>query len=216
VITAKSLPRRVGVQGAFYSILALCASCTDTPTLDVGFDFQRALTFPYLGLYFSPNQAQAESCDATVYGFCWGRTLMEKDCVFCRIIAGEQHGAFVYENQRVVAFLDINQAVPGHTLIVPRVHVAYWWDLPDDDIVAVAVAAKPIMQALREVFAPPGMLVEQRNGRPAGQEVFHMHLHLIPRGIGKGAPLADPAVLNQRAVKIRSALGRIAGLAEDL
>jgi histidine triad (HIT) family protein len=129
---------------------------------------------------------------------------MEKDCVFCRIIEGEQHGAFVYEDQRVVAFLDINQSAPGHTLIVPRVHVAYWWDLPDDDVAAVAVAAKPIMQALREVFAPPGMLVEQRNGR------------LAPRGLGKGSPLADPTVLNQRAAKIRSALGRIAGLAEDL
>jgi histidine triad (HIT) family protein len=141
---------------------------------------------------------------------------MEKDCVFCRIIAGEQHGAFVYKDRRVVAFLDINQAAPGHTLIVPRVHVAYWWDLSDADVAAVAVAAKPIMKALREVFAPPGMLVEQRNGRPAGQEVFHMHLHLIPRGIEKGSPFADPTALNQRAAKIRSALGRIAGLAEDL
>jgi histidine triad (HIT) family protein len=122
----------------------------------------------------------------------------------------------VYEDQRVVAFLDINQAAPGHTLIVPRVHVAYWWDLSDEDVAAVAVAAKPIMQALREVFAPPGILVEQRNGRPAGQEVFHMHLHLIPRGLGKGSPFADPAELNQRAAGIRSALGRIAGSFEDL
>ena len=188
----------------------------DTLALDVGFKFQGALTFPYLGLYSSLNQAQAESCDATVCGICWGRKPMEKDCVFCRIIAGEQHGAFVYENQRVLAFLDINQAAPGHTLIVPRVHVAYWWDLSDDDIVAVAAAAKPIMQALREVFMPPGMLLEQRNGRPAGQEVFHMHLHLIPRGIGRGSPFADPTVLNQRAARIRVALGRIAGLTREL
>jgi len=135
-----------------------------------------------------------------------------RDCVFCRIIADKQHGAFVYKDQRVVAFLDINQAAPGHTLIVPRVHVPHWWDLSDEDAAAVAVAAKPIMHALRAVFNPPGMLVEQRNGRLAGQEVFHMHLHLIPKGIGGGSPFADPATLDQRAARIRMALERVAGV----
>jgi len=136
---------------------------------------------------------------------------MKRDCVFCRIIAREQHGSFVYEDERVVAFLDINQAAPGHTLVVPRAHVPYWWDLVDEDAAAVAVAAKPIMRALREIFEPPGILVEQRNGRAAGQEVLHLHLHLVPVGTVRGSYSADRTTLDQRAAKIRAALGRIMG-----
>jgi histidine triad (HIT) family protein len=140
---------------------------------------------------------------------------MSRDCIFCRIIAGEQHGAFVYEDERVVAFLDLNQVAPGHTLVVPREHVPHWWDLSDEDAAAVAIAAKPIMLALREVFEPAGMLVEQRNGRAAGQEIFHMHLHLIPRGTERGSPATDRVVLDERAARIRMALGQITGLGDD-
>ena len=136
---------------------------------------------------------------------------MSSDCVFCRIIAGEQHGAFVYKGERLVAFLDINQAAPGHTLIVPHEHVPHWWDLSDEDAAAAAVAAKPIMRALREVLNPAGMLVEQRNGRAAGQEIFHVHLHLIPRGIERGSATGDHKALDERAARIRAALERITG-----
>ncbi len=136
---------------------------------------------------------------------------MPRGCVFCRIIAGEQPAAFVYENEQVVAFLDINQIEVGHTLVVPRAHAPFWWELSDEDLTAVAIAAKPIMQGLRDVFQPAGMLVEQRNGRAAGQEVFHMHLHLIPRGGERGTPFSDPLTLDRRAAKIRAALERILG-----
>ena len=134
---------------------------------------------------------------------------MDHNCVFCRIIAGRQHGAFVYEDELVVAFLDINQAAPGHILIVPRAHAAYWWDLSDQEAAAIAVIAKPIMQALNQVFKPAGMKIDQRNGRPAGQEVFHAHLHLIPVGGSRGSAFLDPAQLDARASLIRAALEHI-------
>lgn len=114
----------------------------------------------------------------------------------------------MYEDERVVAFLDINQMAEGHTLVVPRVHVPFWWDLSDDDAAGVAIAAKLILRALREVLDATGMLLEQRNGRSAGQEVFHMHLHLIPRGAKKGSSFADRAALDTCAARIRAALGR--------
>lgn len=136
---------------------------------------------------------------------------MPTGCVFCRIIAGEQPAAFVYENEQVAAFLDINQIEAGHTLVVPRVHVPFWWELSDEDVAAVTIAAKPIMQGLCEVFQPPGMLVEQRNGRAAGQEVFHMHLHLIPKGGQRGKPFSDLLTLQRRAAQIRAALRHILG-----
>lgn len=139
---------------------------------------------------------------------------MNADCTFCRIIAGQEHGAFVYEDERVVAFLDINQASPGHTLIVPRIHVSYWWELPDEDAAAVAVAAKSIMEALRRVVEPDGINLVQNNGRAAGQVIFHVHMHVIPRWSGDrrfGRPLAyaDRKTLDERAAQIRAALEAI-------
>ncbi len=126
-----------------------------------------------------------------------------RECVFCRIIAGAQHGAFVYQDERVAAFLDLNQAAVGHTLVAPRAHVAFWWELTDEDAAAIAVAAKRIAHALRAAFDPPGILLEQRNGRAAGQDVFHAHLHLIPRGGDYGPARADPRTLDQAAARIR-------------
>jgi histidine triad (HIT) family protein len=137
-----------------------------------------------------------------------------RGCVFCRIIAGEGHAAFVYQGERVVAFLDVNQASPGHTLIVPRVHVSYWWELTEGDAAAVAIVARPIMRALREAFQPDGIRIVQNNGRAAGQDVFHVHMHLILRREGEwhgGAPSAyvDRVTLEERAARIRAALERI-------
>lgn len=131
---------------------------------------------------------------------------MDRNCVFCRIISGQQHGAFVYKDERVVAFLDINQVARGHLLVVPRTHVSFWWELADEDAAAIAIAAKPLLRALRQVFNPDGMKVEQRNGRAAGQDVFHVHLHLIPIGGGRGEHWADPPTLDARAAQIRAAL----------
>ncbi len=139
---------------------------------------------------------------------------MRETCTFCRIIDGVEHGAFVYEDELVVAFLDINQASPGHTLIVPRLHVAAWWELPDAEAAAVARAAKPIMQAMRQVLEPDGINLVQNNGRAAGQVIFHVHMHVIPRWqgdrrFGRPPAYADRQTLDERAAQLRAALDRI-------
>jgi histidine triad (HIT) family protein len=136
---------------------------------------------------------------------------MNRNCVFCRIIAGQQHGAFVYQDEQIVAFLDINQAAAGHALVVPRAHTPYWWDLSDQEAAAIAVIARRIMQALRQVFDPAGMKMSQLNGQAAGQVIFHAHLHLVPVGGVRGPAYLSPPELDERAARIRAALERIMG-----
>ena len=104
---------------------------------------------------------------------------MAKDCIFCRIVAGEAPARKVYETESVVAFRDANPQAPTHVLIVPRKHIARIADLEPEDaslmgdlIYAAKVVAEQegISQGFRLVF---------NNGLPAGQSVYHIHLHLL-------------------------------------
>lgn len=133
----------------------------------------------------------------------------KSDCVFCQIVGGDRHAAVVYEDERILAFLDVNQASPGHLLVIPREHVSYWWNLTDVDAAAIAVAAKPLAEALQKALEPSGIKLEQRNGHSAGQEIFHVHLHLIPHGGKRGSHPASREELEERASKIRSALSSL-------
>ncbi len=134
-------------------------------------------------------------------------------CIFCRIVRGESPAALVYEDEATLAFLDILPAAPGHVLVIPRAHVAEIYDLDDATGAAVTRATVRVAQALRRTLNPPGLSVLQRNGRAAGQAVFHLHVHLIPRQPGDSVGLtlqqqrASPADLNVMAGRIRQALG---------
>lgn len=104
---------------------------------------------------------------------------MKEDCIFCKIIEGEIPSYKVYEAENVVAFLDANPVSKGHTLVLPKKHAEnihdaekmnYLWD----GIVEVA-------DAVKAAFEPEGINIIQNNGEVAGQEVFHLHFHVIPR-----------------------------------
>lgn len=106
-------------------------------------------------------------------------------CIFCRIIAGEIPCHRVYEDETAIAFLDINPLADGHALVVPKRHV--------DDVVGDAAAFAEISAGigavsalLRDRLGADGVTVQQNNGRAAGQEVFHLHAHVIPRRVADG------------------------------
>lgn len=106
---------------------------------------------------------------------------METDCIFCRIVTGDAPAFVVAEDERTVAFLDLSQVSEGHTLVVPKAHSADIWAIPEVDACAVMTMAKRVALLLDERLAPDGLNIVQSN-RPAGwQEVFHFHLHVIPR-----------------------------------
>jgi histidine triad (HIT) family protein len=102
-------------------------------------------------------------------------------CIFCKILAGEAAGSFVYQDELVAAFMDIHQPNPYKVLVVPRAHAEMIYDLDDAQAAAVMQASVRIARAIREVTKCEGLSVFQSNGAVAGQEVWHFHIHLLPR-----------------------------------
>jgi histidine triad (HIT) family protein len=108
----------------------------------------------------------------------------DPDCLFCRIIAGEIPSTRVDEDERTVAFMDINPATRGHVLVVPREHSRDLLDISDEDLVAVARMGRKIAQRQTERLGADGVNLLNSCGKPAWQTVFHFHLHVIPRYAG--------------------------------
>jgi histidine triad (HIT) family protein len=108
------------------------------------------------------------------------------DCIFCRIVARQASAYVVAEDELSMAFLDRGQATVGHTLVVPRTHASDIWEISQPDLTAVMVMAKQVAHLLDERLSPEGLNLTQSN-RPAGwQDVFHFHVHVIPRWSGDG------------------------------
>jgi histidine triad (HIT) family protein len=106
------------------------------------------------------------------------------ECVFCKIVAHEASAFIVAEDDRTIAFLDRGQATEGHTLVVPRLHAADLWDVSVEDAAAVMVMAKRVALRLEQRLAPDGLNLVQSNRPAAWQDVFHFHLHVVPRWEG--------------------------------
>ena len=107
------------------------------------------------------------------------------DCIFCKIVNGDIPAAKVYENEHVLAFLDISQVTKGHTLVIPKVHKENLFELTSENAKNLFESVPEIANALKKEFSPLGLNLVNNNGEYAGQTVFHFHVHLIPR-YGKG------------------------------
>ena len=105
----------------------------------------------------------------------------EADCIFCKIVRGEIPSKKVYEDKDTLAFLDINPANPGHTLVVPKKHSEDLTKSDEEDISKCMAVVKKITSGLKEKMNAIGVNVMQSNGKPAGQIIAHTHFHVIPR-----------------------------------
>lgn len=104
------------------------------------------------------------------------------DCIFCKIINQEIPSAKVYEDEEVYAFLDLSQVTPGHTLVIPKKHVADIFEYDEELASIVATRIPKIAKAIREAFPESkGLNIINNNGEVAYQTVFHSHWHLVPR-----------------------------------
>ena len=103
------------------------------------------------------------------------------ECIFCKIIDGSIPSAKIYEDEHVYAFMDIMPLTKGHTLIIPKNHKENVYDLSEEEASNLFKVVPKIASALKESFGPVGMNLLNNNGAPAGQSVFHFHLHFIPR-----------------------------------
>lgn len=102
-------------------------------------------------------------------------------CIFCSIRDGTVRSWLVYEDEAAIAFLDIAPATPGHTLVVSRLHGEDLWALSEDEYAAVMRCVHRVAGLLRARLVPLGLNVMQSNGSAAWQDVFHYHVHLVPR-----------------------------------
>ena len=114
------------------------------------------------------------------------------DCVFCKIVAGQIPSTKVHEDEHTLAFMDLGQVNPGHVLVAVKKHAANLYELDEAQAAAVARATVKVSKAIKAAFQPEGLSVYQANGKPAGQTVFHYHVHLLPRHEADGMELTWP------------------------
>lgn len=139
---------------------------------------------------------------------------MADDCIFCMILEGKLPSSKVYESEHLYGFLDLNPVNKGHALIIPKKHCADIFDCDPAIGQEVVEAFQRVGEALKKVTGCTGVNIMQNNGRTAGQMVFHLHWHLIPRHAGDGFTLwpqgkyADMDEMNGMAAKLREALAQ--------
>lgn len=107
--------------------------------------------------------------------------MRKEDCIFCKIANGEIPSKTLYEDENFRVIFDINPASLGHAIILPKEHSANIYDLPETDASKIFVVAKKVAGVLQAVLQCDGMNILQNNGEAAGQSVFHLHVHVIPR-----------------------------------
>ena len=108
------------------------------------------------------------------------------DCLFCKIIAGEIPCTKVYEDDKVLAFLDIHPVNIGHTLVIPKAHHVNLYDTEDATLAHMMTVTKKLSIAIKSALSADGINIEMNNAPVAGQIIFHTHLHIVPRFSGDG------------------------------
>ncbi len=136
------------------------------------------------------------------------------DCIFCKIIQGEIPATKVYEDEKVLAFMDINPLNDGHTLIVPKRHAETIFEIDPQDLIATMKVAQRLAIAIKKALNSDGMIVVQLNNKAAGQMVPHLHIHLIPRWENDGLQIGkwemkpgDMEKIKDIAEKIKKEVG---------
>jgi histidine triad (HIT) family protein len=132
---------------------------------------------------------------------------MQADCTFCQIVSGELPADYVDEDERTVAFMDINPVTPGHLLVVSRTHVTDLMSVSEEEWLAVAATARRMARLVTEAFKAGGVDLLQANsdGMAGSQTIFHLHVHVVPRyhddrlGQWWRPETADPAEITESA-----------------
>ena len=133
---------------------------------------------------------------------------MAAKCIFCRIIRGEIPAHRIYEDEAVLAFLDIGPVVTGHVLVVPKVHYKNIFDIPESNIAAVSARLPRLARAVAAAAGAASCHVLINNGSEAMQSVLHLHYHIIPRRLGDGfnVPWCPGNLSKERADELVSAI----------
>ena len=112
----------------------------------------------------------------------------DENCIFCKIVRGQAPASIVYADETVMAFLDIRPLNMGHTLVIPKSHYVDIFDIPEKTLSQVHRASKKTASVVKKATSADGISIIQQNGKAAGQDIFHFHVHVIPRFLGQKLP----------------------------
>jgi histidine triad (HIT) family protein len=135
----------------------------------------------------------------------------DQNNIFAKILRGEMPAYKVFEDGKVLSFLDIMPRAAGHTLVIPKAPARTIFDIAPDHLAYLIKATQTIARAAMTVFSADGLTVQQFNGPASGQVVFHLHVHIIPckSGVALKPPASfkeNPAVLSEQAQRLAAAL----------
>ena len=135
----------------------------------------------------------------------------DPDNIFAKILRGEASAHLVLDEEHCLAFMDLMPQSPGHTLIIPREPAENIFDLSTEGLAQLVSTTQRVARAVKTALQPAGLMIAQLNGTDAGQTVFHIHFHVIPRYAGEGLTfharsMADSDELAANAARIRAAL----------
>jgi histidine triad (HIT) family protein len=133
-------------------------------------------------------------------------SVSEKDCIFCRIVAGTLPSHRVYEDDRHVAFLDINPFSPGHTLVCPKRHGETLWDMDQNEIAEAFTVASKVSMGVVAAMDADGFRIMQNNGEAANQAVAHLHIHVIPHKLEEKGKFTRLKMSDEEMVRVADAI----------
>jgi histidine triad (HIT) family protein len=135
--------------------------------------------------------------------------MSDESCIFCKIVQKQTPSSIVYEDESLLVFVDIRPLNMGHTLIIPKTHCVDIFDIPQELLSQIHKVSKQIAFAVKKATNADGISIIQQNGKAAGQDIFHIHVHVIPRFKGQKLQSfnelmeVDRASLDKMAKKIK-------------
>lgn len=131
------------------------------------------------------------------------------DCLFCKIVNGEIPSEKIYEDEVVLALLDIHPLSTGHTVLVPKIHAKNILDLPENQIGPLFLGVRKVTAALNLALKPHGFTIGINHGKVSGQTIDHLHIHVIPRFEGDGGGSIHSVVKNQSSESVSATREKI-------
>jgi histidine triad (HIT) family protein len=138
--------------------------------------------------------------------------MFDESCIFCKIVLKQTPASIIYEDDTIIVFLDICPLNMGHTLVIPKAHYVDIFDIPEKELSQMHKVSKLISIAVKKVTKADGISIIQQNGKGAGQDIFHIHVHVVPRFEGQKLPPfnelmeVERAKLDEMAKKIKQEL----------
>ena len=133
----------------------------------------------------------------------------DETCIFCKIVCKQAPASIIYEDETVLVFLDIRPLNLGHTLVIPKAHHVDIFDIPENVLSQMHKVSKLTSLAVKKATNANGISIIQQNGKAAGQDIFHIHVHVVPRYEGQKLPPfhelkeVERAKLDEMAKKIK-------------